>query len=129
MLVRNLIPLVVLGAVGVHGVGAVKERVRGAVGAKEKLITKQHMAQVLAAVELRSATGEEISFKTDADVQRFIRSAVRVQGSSQDLSKDEWGTPYHGKTTGNGLTLLSAGPDRAFGTADDVTATQKLYDY
>ena len=34
---------------------------------------------------------------------------------------DPWGTPYRYTTTTNGFEIRSAGPDKAFGTADDLT--------
>lgn len=34
---------------------------------------------------------------------------------------DLWGTPYQFKKNGRNVTITSAGPDRKFGTKDDVT--------
>jgi hypothetical protein len=33
---------------------------------------------------------------------------------------DPWGTPYRMTPSGQGYAITSAGPDRVFGTADDV---------
>ncbi len=33
---------------------------------------------------------------------------------------DPWGTPYRLTPSGHGYAISSAGPDRVFGTADDV---------
>jgi hypothetical protein len=33
---------------------------------------------------------------------------------------DPWGTPYRMTPSGQGYAIISAGPDRVFGTADDV---------
>ena len=33
---------------------------------------------------------------------------------------DPWGTPYRMSPSGQGFAITSAGPDRTFGTADDV---------
>jgi len=43
---------------------------------------------------------------------------VNVAGRGVPL--DPWGTPYRYRTTGTNIVVNSAGPDRTFGTADDI---------
>ncbi len=39
---------------------------------------------------------------------------------------DPWGTPYHFSVEGRQIRVSSAGPDRKFGTSDDIEHTRKL---
>ena len=58
----------------------------------------------------------------------FDPSQVTMARMQQDLGiaseemKDGWGTPFRYVTTEQRYTLISAGPDRTFGTADDLKA-------
>ena len=47
---------------------------------------------------------------------------------TRDHTKDMWGTPYRLERRGNGFAVMSAGPDRAWGTADDIVGTYDLGD-
>ena len=47
-----------------------------------------------------------------------------ASGTNRDFSKrhDPWATPYRITTTGTNTEVRSAGPDKKFGTPDDIVA-------
>lgn len=71
-------------------------------------------------------------FPTDAEGLRALLQNPGVVGwrgpyletntsSPASLFTDEWGTPLHYVAENGSVRVLSAGPDRVFGTADDLT--------
>ena len=129
MLVSRLIPLVVMAGIGAHSGGAIKERLGGAVTARDKLVTKQRIMAIMEAMRLDAADGEELTFKSQADLRTFIKKNVRLRTGTGDPSLDFWGVPFKAQTSRGGMTLISAGPDKQFGTKDDVKQTENIYDY
>lgn len=130
MLLSRLIPLVVLGGVGVHSGGAVKDRLSSVMGVSEKVVTKQRMISITESVRLRLVTDDDLNFNSDAAFRKFVRKSIRIKGNDKaDSSLDMWGTPFKGKLTQRGLTISSAGPDKKFGTADDIVDTQDVYNF
>lgn len=130
MLLSRLIPLLVLGGVGVHSGGAIKERVGKVLGVGDKVVQRQRIVAVMEAALLREASGDQLQFRSDAAFRAFVKKNVRVRGNPKaDPSLDMWGTPLKGKLTVNGLTVTSAGPDKAFGTKDDIFDSRNIYDY
>jgi hypothetical protein len=128
MLLSRLIPLLMLGGVGVHSGGAVKDRVKSVFGVSEKVVTRQRMVSVMESARLQLASGEELSFNSDAAFRRFVKKNIRIRGNDKaDASLDMWGTPFKGKLSQRGLTISSAGPDKKFGTTDDIVDTQNIY--
>ncbi len=130
MLLSRLIPLMVFGGVGVHSGGAVSDRVKSVLGVAEKLVTRQRMISVMESVRLQLASGEELNFRSDAAFRQFVRKNIRIKGNDKaDASLDMWGTPLKGKLSQRGLTISSAGPDKKFGSSDDIVATQDVYNF
>lgn len=130
MLLSRLIPLVVLGGVGVHSGEAVKDRLSSIMGVSEKLVTKQRMISIMDSARLRLASDELLSFNSDAAFRKFVRKNIRIKGNDKaDSSLDMWGTPFKGKLNQRGLTISSAGPDQKFGTSDDIVDTQDVYNF
>lgn len=63
-------------------------------------------------------------------IQEMIRTNMTAAGN-RDVSKDTWGTPYaYAAVNENGqdiaFILLSAGPDKQYGTDDDIQLKRKL---
>jgi hypothetical protein len=56
----------------------------------------------------------------------YLRQHMRASSSSpkgsqvRDLAQDQWGSPYKLETGTSKAKVLSAGPDRRFGTGDDI---------
>ena len=130
MLLSRFIPLVVLGGVGVHSGGAIKDRLSSVMGVREKVVTKQRMISIIETARLKLASDEPLSFKSDASFRAFVRKNIRIKGNDKaDSSLDMWGTPFKGKLNQRGLTISSAGPDKKFGTTDDIIDTQDVYNF
>jgi hypothetical protein len=127
MLVSRLIPLVVMAGIGAHSGGAIKDRMSGALTARDKLVTKQRMMVILEAVRLEAVDGDEIVFKSDGQLRAFVKKNVRLRGKG-DPSVDFWGTPFRAENGRGGMTLSSAGKDKKFGTRDDIKTTENVYD-
>jgi hypothetical protein len=130
MLLSRFIPLVVLGGVGVHSGGAIKDRLSSVMGVSEKVVTKQRMISIMEIARLKLASDEPLSFNSDASFRTFVRKNIRIKGNDKaDSSLDMWGTPFKGKLNQRGLTISSAGPDKKFGTTDDIIDTQDVYNF
>jgi len=52
----------------------------------------------------------------------FIRRNALITTSRKDSAKDYWGTYYRFWFTSSQFLIVSAGPDRKFGTEDDIQA-------
>lgn len=129
MLVSKLLPLLVMGGIGLHSGGTIKDRLAGVVGAKDKMMAKQRMVAILNAASLNAAIGDTLDVGTPAKFRTWVRKNVRIQGiRGQDSSVDPWGTPLRGVYRGGILTITSAGADKAFNTKDDVTAAGDVDD-
>ncbi len=130
MLLSKFIPLVVMGGVAVHSGGAVKDRVASAMGVADKVVTRQRMTAIIEAVTLHTASGEDVDLKSSGSFRNWIKKNVRVKGNSKaDASLDQWGTPLKSSFKGNLLALESAGPDKKFGSKDDIKATADVGDF
>lgn len=130
MLLSRLIPLIVLGGVGAHSGGAIKDRVGSVFGVGERVVTRQRIISVIESARLQAASGDNLNFTGDAAFRRFVRKNVRIRGNDKaDPSVDMWGTPFKGILSPKGLTVSSAGKDKKFGTKDDISDTQDIYNY
>lgn len=130
MLVSRLIPILMLGGVGFHSGGAIKDRVKSAFGVGEQVAVRQRIVTIMEAARLHVSSGEQLSFRSDAAFRAFVKKQIRLRGNAKgDASLDLWGTPLRGKLTRQNLTITSAGPDKRFSTKDDITDTQNVFDY
>lgn len=71
--------------------------------------------------------------KSDAYWTDFIRSQMDTGAKGRDTGKDIWQTPYRVRKLETvpgrgcpGFTVISAGPDKTFGTGDDISAVMTL---
>ncbi len=130
MLLSKLVPLVVMGGIGVHSGGAVKDRIAGAMGVADRVVTRQRMTAIIEAATLHLASGEEIDVRSPGAFRAFVKKAVRIKGNSKgDASLDQWGTVLKCEMRGNTLALVSAGPDKKFGSKDDIKAQGDISDF
>jgi hypothetical protein len=129
-MLSRLVPLVVMGGIAAHSNGAIQERLKAALAARDTVVTKQRMLAIGEAILLRTVAEEPVEIDTQKHFEAFIRKAVRLRGGAAagDPSKDFWGTPFQVRRVSGGVALYSAGADKRFGTKDDLTHTQ-LFDY
>ena len=56
----------------------------------------------------------------------YVRDKMKVRSGSRDTSVDLWGMPYQLIRDEMNLNVVSNGPDRVLGTADDIVARVNL---
>jgi hypothetical protein len=130
MLVSRLVPLLVMGGIGIHSGPAIKERMSGMLGIAEKTTCRQRMVALMEAATLAAATESEIPVADQKKFRAWVRRAIRIKGQpGADSSLDPWGIAYYGQMSGTTLIITSAGPDKKFATKDDIRLSQNVYDY
>jgi len=106
-------------------------------GVKKAERTRQvigRQTEVLTQVTNVSATMRRIQAKIDAHKRTKgsypkALTDLAAPGQTFDVRDDAWGTAPRYQVVGDTATVRSAGPDKAFDTADDITAeTQKQLD-
>ena len=129
-MLAKLIPLLVAGGITVHSSGEVKDKLKGMLGMTEGYVTKQRMGTILRSARLHVVTEGEWEVRGDRQMRRWIRRNVRIEKDEDlDPSVDLWGTAFRSKLKRGRLTLVSAGPDKSFGTPDDLRASSNIFDY
>jgi hypothetical protein len=103
--------------------------ISGAVTTQTELsaIARQIYVDFITGSEDRRLPAESEAFWTD-----YIGRNMRSQAPGRDCSRDIWNTPYRVRETGGadygvatGFAVTSAGPDRKFGTADDIAMANR----
>lgn len=126
MRVSRLIPIVVLGAILFHAGPALKQRAGGALGARDKVVVKQRINIVAEALVMESISGGELP-ATQEEFRAFVKKRVRSRANAkEDASRDSWGTSLRYSNDDPVITVISAGPDKAFGTKDDVKVSKNV---
>ena len=128
----KMLPLVLAGGIAAHGKGSIKDKIARMTGSLTHAVNKQRMSAVLYAIQLEEVTesGPVAAVQDRDQLLRFIRANVRIKDKpDDDPARDMWGTEYDVKNNPQSFTLVSAGPDKKFGTSDDDSARQKWSDY
>ena len=126
--IAKLLPLAVMGGIAVHSGPAIKERIGGFGGAGEKIQTKSRLTAILDAAALQVASDDEWTLESAGGFRAFVKKNVRIKGNDRaDASIDPWGTPLKGQIAGRRMSVTSAGPDKKFGTRDDLSASQNIF--
>jgi hypothetical protein len=76
-------------------------------------------------IHLESLDGQRLD---PSQFEGFLKKHMSVQGkdATRDVSKDIWGSSYKLEVRDNFATVISAGPDKKFGTNDDVRGSTRL---
>jgi hypothetical protein len=127
MLVRNLIPLGILVATFVHCGGTIKDKLASHSALGGKMAAKSRIVAILDAASLEAASREDFTFASQSEFRAFVRERVRIGKSQADPSIDPWGTPLRVEFHGRLMRVMSAGPDKTFGTADDLKGEQDIF--
>jgi hypothetical protein len=77
--------------------------------------TDKRLAEITRALEAEAASGRAIPTTTAELAVTLTRLTAFGSGS-----EDAWGTPFHMVRSGFTARVVSAGPDRILGTADDL---------
>ena len=110
---------------GLLALGAVKgtDKIKQLLGATQEVTVQYEIGQIINILELDSLTGE--SFPDPQTFSEFLRNNMRSKAQTRDTSKDQWGNPYRLELNGATATVRSAGPDKQFGSADDIWGVAK----
>ena len=85
-----------------------------------RLTVKDKVNRVSAFVEVESRiTGMA---PQDRDLARVLR---KLLPGREDVLVDPWGTQFYLRRRGDGFHVVSAGPDRRRGTADDIASNKR----
>ena len=125
MEVTKVIPMMIMSGIGYRGKDAAGERFKGFFGAKDRYVTMQRMTTIIDVVQLQIASGDELGFHSQGELERWIRRNVGIKGGG-DATRDMWGQTYRFAYDGVRLTLLSAGPDGVHGNGDDLKVAANL---
>lgn len=129
MQVRHLVPILVLGAIVLHGGKAVKARVAGVTDVKGKVVVKQRLNVLTDALALEVSSGSDLPATQEA-FQVFCAKRTRGGGNKDSQYRDPWGTILrYSQSDGVHYTIISAGPDLRFATADDLRVNGNAADY
>jgi hypothetical protein len=91
---------------------------------RQEVGEKIQMQQIATYVRMDFIDSQRIPAYPAALVVEYLRADGRVVSSS--TGKDQWGTYYRCVPTDAGFRVESAGPDRYWGTADDLYFHQSL---
>jgi hypothetical protein len=70
--------------------------------------------------------GRSLSTLSQDEFRKYLRDEMQSSDPARDTAKDRWFTPYRLTVLDNaGFEVRSAGPERCFGTDDDIVARGK----
>ncbi len=78
-------------------------------------VTNQQLGQIVEDLRSHEGMGGELPVRR-GEFEAWLEDRYRVERSRVD----GWGTPYRLELVGGGFRVISAGPDRQFGTGDDL---------
>ena len=116
-LIEILLVVVIIGILAAVAV----PNLAGRVGQAQASSAKQSIASIESAIDLY----EMDNGRFPDSLQNLVSKGSEPNWSGPYLKKaeqlnDPWGTQFQYTKSGNSYTIVSAGPDKAFGTADDV---------
>ena len=123
MTLNRFIPLLVFFGIGYHGTKAA-ETLYQKLTSGYRAVVAQHSMRILLRVALYEslATPEQIEIP---DFAAFARKNIQITDDS-DPALDPWGSLLRFRNSGTRLSILSAGPDKLWNTADDLVVSGKL---
>jgi len=116
-LIEILLVVVIIGILAAVAV----PNLAGKVGKAQTSAAKSSIAAIESAIDMY----EVDNGKFPDSLQNLVTKGSEPNWSGPYIKKaeslnDPWGTQFQYTKSGNTYTLTSAGPDKAFGTADDV---------
>ncbi|MGZ3691639.1 MAG: hypothetical protein ACXVAX_09055 [Pseudobdellovibrio sp.] len=123
-MLTKMLPLLVVGA------GAYKnsDKIKLALNFFTVAGVQVEMSNICKVIKLDSIDGQ-IPSEDPEKFAAYVRANIKTQDGKpgRDFSKDMWNTPYKLEIKGRIATVVSAGPDKQFGTKDDVRASTDIY--
>lgn len=123
----KLVPLLGIGWLCVENVSLLNDAVAVITSTQQEITAEIEMVNIARAVRMHMISYERLPLD---DFPRFLQEAMTQEGgrSTRDRSRDMWGTPYRLERREEGFAILCAGPDRQWGTKDDIEGVHRLSD-
>ena len=123
-MLTKLLPLLVVGA----GVYKNSDKISRILNLATVAGVQIEMKSICKQIKLDSIDGTLPSVEP-AEFAKYLRANIRSQDGqgNRDYSNDMWGMPYRLVIKDRIATVSSAGPDKVFGTSDDVRASTDLF--
>lgn len=130
----RLLPLAALGYVCSANSGVLKKNLRAfeqsmdILGAVQTTASSVEMSEIARAVRMYHLESNTLPLD---HFEAFLKEHMtQASGKrTRDPSRDLWNTPFRIAKTRDGFKILSAGPDKKWGTADDVSSAHALSDH
>ena len=115
----RMLPLLAIALVGLLNRGGLKKHF-DVIGRVQVAATNGGQLQAIADAVAREAAGE--GRLPVENFPQFLRENLRTRagGEKRDVAKDAWGIEYKLAVREDGFEVQSAGPDKAWRTADDL---------
>lgn len=108
--------------IGAHSKEALTARLAFVLDLRYSMVTQMDLTTIMKQVQLDAAGEQNYEIK---DFRKFIEQNLD-KNDSRDVTVDGWGTPYQHEIKNARVRIASAGPDKTFGTADDLEVSGNL---
>ena len=134
MRILRLLPIAAIGYVCYVNADVLKKNLRAfeksvdILGAAQTTASSVEMSEIARAVRMHHLESNTLPLD---NFEAFLKEHMtQVSGKrTRDPSRDLWGTPFRIAKTPVGFKILSAGPDRKWGTVDDMGSAHTLSDH
>ena len=115
----RLLPMILM----IFGVMRVLKKSDRFVSATKQVVVQSEISDILRFIHLDAIDGPQ-GVPTSQGFADYLRRNMKTDGhgASRDVSLDLWQSPYQIEMMGNRVIVKSAGPDRVFGSADDIAS-------
>ncbi|MBF0430794.1 MAG: hypothetical protein HQK83_05915 [Fibrobacteria bacterium] len=122
MLIK-LLGIVAIGFLGLKGVTLCMKQFDWVVNLSTNTTTMSEVKSIskIIYIDFIIATGS-LPENPSGGWRAYIRNNMQSDLPNRDTSVDIWQTPYRVREKGTGFVVSSAGPDKKFGTSDDIEA-------
>ena len=124
MILMKAIPLAMMTA----GVMASADKLKPILMATQTTATQFEVNEITKMIKLDYISAPD-QLPTAENFGEYLKKNMRVQDpthADRDVAADQWGTAYKFEREDTVVRVISAGPDKAFGTDDDVYSRRKL---
>ncbi len=116
MEISKLLPILMLLGIGAHSKDAMTRRLAMVLDLQHTIVTTLDLRTIMKQAVLDSVGEPDYQIR---DLRAFVGSVLE-KNDERDVTLDTWGTEYRHKIEGRSIRVSSAGPDKAFGTGDDI---------
>lgn len=124
--IAKLLPLMTLVGGGVASKDKISLQVEKVIHYTEIVAVQSEINDLAKIAYLDFTTDGRASLNIENFADYCRKNLLAKEGSNRDTSKDFWGTEYKLEISEKKFRIVSAGPDRQFGTDDDVISGYRL---